>query len=139
MPITITVPGPTPFVGPGVLAVGSSDFIGPFPTGSIWRLSVDTIETQEANIFLEEFPVSLPSSEPLRLLSGVATLTTIGGAQVVEGTSVTVRAEIQEPGGAILDTGATTLPWHIANLGQQQVLLPSSSVQGGFTSSDRAQ
>lgn len=139
MPITITLPpGATgPLLGPGVGYGVSSDFIGPLPQGSYFdfRVSEDPEGVQECFgwvVFVSGVQFSG------NVLADATASVELGNQHILQdGDTGHLLVTLHSPT-STLDSGAVTVTWdETVGMGQQILLKPSGTVQGGFTETDR--
>lgn len=137
MPITITLPTPGALVAPYGGFQAQSDFIGPLPTGTVWRFLVSP----------DPEPAHFTSTLEMQLLATASSIGTtfqpLGTDSrntwrsqeiVADGTTMHVTAQLVQPGEVVIDSGATTGPWQSTAAFQ---LAPTTTVTGGFTETDR--
>ena len=143
MPITLNPPIDNLFVGPGTRISVHTDFIGPFPTGSYWRLDIVTRTGEE--VMAQGFHYQVANSQTLApnvsyLLNGQSSVSWIqplpAAAAPVQQATAIIRL-IQAPS-TVLEQTSTPVQWFPdpAGIAYVQSLQPSS-VQGGFVQSDR--
>lgn len=116
MPITVTLPTPYAFLGPGAAIQWSSSLIGPLPTGSQFRLSIDG----ENEFLHNHYQYVIPTSIPLGAIQ--IGQTAIPGTNVIAsgqysiqpGHTAYLQITLEEPGTpspVVVDTGTTSAPW----------------------------
>jgi hypothetical protein len=140
VPITINLPpGATgPLLGPGVGYQVVSDFIGPLPQGSYFdfRVSEDPEGVQECFgwvVFVSGVQFSG------NVLADPTASVELGNQHILQdGDTGHLLVTLHSPT-STLDSGAVTVTWdETVGMGQQILLKPSGTVQGGFTAEDRA-
>jgi hypothetical protein len=138
VPITITPLGPGGFFGPGISLNLSTDFIGPFPTGTQWLLHVGNDPEFRQNMLTYGFPWTKTAQVVTPITEVQSTVDSTLGDGAVAGSSIHIEAQILEPPATVVDSGSTTLKWDPTS-GLPQVIqaLQSGTVQGGFTETDR--
>ena len=138
MPITFT-PNPNgAVIGPGIQIGFSSDFVGPLPVGSFWRIRFYT-GSEPLNAWLQ---VDVPTQSPFGghvtpfirqpAESSIVTVTNT----ISDGTPAFANVELHDPS-SVLDSGTLPANWSSTS-GLTQVIQATGSAQGGFTAEDRA-
>lgn len=135
MPISITFPPPGGHVGPGIGLQLRSDFIGPLPTGSFFRVQVyETPEPIGGSIIVG-------GSNKTSSVAGSVTLApkvNTDGYQAdrfvapVDGATVHVTAELFENPSTVIDSGTTDAQWE-SGIGQQLLPFDIEGTTGGLT------
>lgn len=137
MPITITLPTPGNVIAPFGGFQAQSDFIGPLPSGTVWRVLVaPDLEPTHGTATLE---MQLPATS----VSLGAQFQPIGQDArnvwrsleiVADGTTAHVLVELVQPGEVVIDSGTASGPWQSTAALQLQ---PTTNSSGGFTDADR--
>lgn len=140
MPITF-LPNPNgPRLGPGIQLSFSSDFVGPLPSGSFWRVSLTGAGGDNSPWIVWEKPTQSPFGgrwTPFLPDLG-AQLTTRVDLTLQAGQTAHAQAELVTPTG-VIDSGTITANWD-ATSGMPTVIDQRVGTQGGgFTVSDRQQ
>lgn len=132
MPITITLPLPDSRIGPGLQVGLSSDFVGPMPSGSEWKLTVatDAEFTHQMWIEFHSFVVS-PWEVFLLVQQGLS----FEGPRYMPGAGTTIHLQAELINGssfAVEDSGVVTGVWEpTAGLGLQ--IAQQAMTTGGLT------
>src|SRR5690349_11143623 len=110
MPITFTPLGPSPAaIGWGMFFDITTDFIGPFPTGTVWFIKY-TADAEGNNIVASQ---TIPATSATRRIEldvrngGVS----FGNYAIPVGQNVHVITQLIQPGNVVVDSGATAIPW----------------------------
>lgn len=135
MPIVIEVPV-SGTVGPGQLIRFTSDFIGPLPTNTSWRIKIGT-EADTTNPFLTILKpaggIPIGTTQVLIFDQGEV-VSTLPLSQPIGGATVHVNAELVTDTG-VIDSGTRTAVWDATTgLGQQVFQLQSTG--GGLTTGE---
>ena len=140
MPITITLPSPTPFLGWGGWFSVSSDFIGPIATGSTWNLKLDT-DPEFANLGLNFRGNTVVGQQSFHLGDGQLFLFSSNPQQQwIAGQTVHIEMILRDPSGVALDSGNTSAPWDpTAGLHQDVTQQISAQAGHGLTSAQATQ
>lgn len=138
MPITITLPPPGTRIGPGAQIQLSSDFVGPFPSGSQWyvRIGSDPDGSPSGSLQIEG-----ASSHSVQLLIDDRFNSFITSDQevMVPGATVHVIAELHTPTSGIIDSGSTTAVYDPTSLLWQHINQNTPASAGGLTPTQAAQ
>lgn len=136
MPITITPLPPNGIVGYGIPIRVQSDFIGPLPTGSTFRIIFSTDAEGDNIVYSEYTPVT--GVGPYDLIPFTAETTGWQGpvAMPLQGTSVHVLAELSD-GSSVIDTGATTGTWDPTTGIPYLLKTYQNAAPASFTATDR--
>jgi hypothetical protein len=122
VPITITPAPPTNFVGYGIFVSLTSDFVGPLPSGSFFRLTLSSDPEGDVPILIQTIPTLNPGLETQIGSEQSGQSYTSGQNAVAVGATVHVLAELHSPT-ATIDSGVTTATWQpTTNLGQHITL-----------------
>lgn len=137
MPVQIIFPPGTTQVGPGYSVHLVSDFIGPLPTGALWVLKISTApEPLVGNIHCF-FPAT---AKEIRFTIGTRSSTTVpvDDPVLVAGQTAYVTAELQNELQVPIDSGSRSdLTYDPVGQLWSQINQNTTTVQGGFTASDR--
>ncbi len=143
MPITITLPQPVEFLGPGALISWSSDFIGALPTGSRWVVNVSDDAEFLNNAYVLIQPTSVVFGGWLVGDTTAFQATVAGpGRSIDSGTTTHVQVRLQEPAGGgtftTVDSGTDSAQWRNDRAAGQ--LLPQliGSLRGGGLTSTQS-
>ena len=134
LPITITPPvgpGGVFFVGPGIDISVASDFVGPMPVGSAWRIvfSLQPLGDEQT------YDLTQPFSFKTQTISLWRDFTdSIQGKYTAPNqTQIFVTATLEQPGNIVVDRGEIPATWTTdAGLGQQ-VREKAQGTGGGLT------
>jgi len=139
LPITISIPAPGGFVGPGIYTNFQSDFVGPLPADTHWNLKIST--DPEGNFVVLSDQVDANLSRDLfgyHWLSS-QTFLNVPLAQPVNQTDVHILAELETSTG-VIDSGTKTVKWDpVTGVPWQLWERTNALASGGFTAADRAQ
>jgi hypothetical protein len=131
VPITIQLPTPAGVISPFTVIRYSSDFIGPLPVGSFFRVQVyGTPEPGPSNnSYQADPPTQLPAGNIILYDANATYPTTLSGEIAFQdGAQTHITVELHSPS-AVLDSGTITAPWQ-STAGEQ--ILPSQiQAQGG--------
>jgi hypothetical protein len=131
VPITVTLNPPNHEVGPGFSIQLSSDFIGPLPIGSTWRVRGCTdVEFRNALIDIQ---VPAPGHQyGGNWLNWDQSFTAATNQTAAAGTTVHVQAELLNQSFVVIDSGVADGVWQpSAGLGVQAFLNTKQQGQGG--------
>jgi len=136
MPITITLPDPHQLVGLGLGIQLKSDFIGPLGANATWHLQINAEPPAEAEFWSQFFPAK---STELQTLVGTDRTTTLPLLTAPKDADpVVVTSALFDTTGAQVDSGTAPATWSsTAGLGNQALALTTTTVDNGFTTSDR--
>jgi hypothetical protein len=138
MPITFTPLGPSPAaIGWGMFFDITSDFIGPFPTGTVWFIKY-TADAEGANIVASQ---TLPATSNTRRIeldvrNGSVTF---GNYAIPVGQNVHVITQLIQPGNVVVDSGATAIPWVQSSDDYRALLLQIPAAGTGLTATQSTQ
>lgn len=137
MPITITVPGPPSYIGPGAVVSLQSDFIGPLPTGSFWRVNI--LQTPDTSDIIWQQNITAGSTFT-NLTVGYTGTKPFTSTQwmVPEATNVYVQVQLNPPTGTALDSGSATVQWSSTRDAWYLEKLKIEAVPQGLTSPQAA-
>lgn len=109
MPITITPVSPTGVVGPGLPLQLSSSFIGPLSENAVVLITIST-DLEGVNVLWQQaFKMEVPQLIVYPVTDAGGSLV-IGNMMVNDGADVRVIAELEDPAGTPIDSGAITAP-----------------------------
>lgn len=136
MPITVTLPQPSSIFGPGSAISFQSSLIGPFPTGTLWRVfgSVDSEHQQLLSLDQKEWT----GVGDTLILGHPQTRVTVNPSTIVaDGHAAFVSVELVEPPATVVDSGQAAGTWsNTAGLQEQIPAWSQPSAQGGLTTEE---
>lgn len=106
VPITITLPGPGPDfrVGPGCVISVVSDFVGPFPADSTWRIVVSLDNEGQQALWGATVPITNHTAS-VRWGDNTVSTQSQGQTAIPPNTNVFVVATVFQPGNVVVDSG----------------------------------
>lgn len=138
MPITFTPLGPSPAaIGWGMFFDITTDFIGPFPTGTVWFIKY-TADAEGNNIVASQ---TIPATSATRRIEldvrngGVS----FGNYAIPVGQNVHVITQLIQPGNVVVDSGATAIPWVNSSDDYRALLLQIPAAGTGLTTTQADQ
>jgi hypothetical protein len=139
VPITFT-PNPNGAVlGPGIQIGFQSDFVGPLPVGSFWRVRLYTGSEPSSSTWVQ---TDIPTQSvfgghytPFIRQTGESSIITVTNT-ITDGVPAHADVELHDPS-SIQDSGTLSAPWSSTS-GLTQIIQAQGSGQGGFTAEDRA-
>jgi hypothetical protein len=136
MPVQIVLPTPAAHIGPGYTIHLISDFIGPIQTGSEFVLSISEDPEFRTNVIQQFIPTGTTVVVPT-VGNRAQTALQADGSVVQANSTVHVQAQLRDPNSITIDSGAITTLYDPLTMLWQQVNQASSTIQGGFTQTDR--
>lgn len=138
MSITVTLPTLPGLVGPGLTIHLQSSFIGPFPTGTQWRVTVTTDSEAVISGYQQRRTWSFFVTDMEFMTEPSDTVFRWNTDVPKDGDTVHILAEIVRPDTTVEDSGSTTATFDATSgLGWQQ-WRTTQVLTGGFTETDRA-
>lgn len=139
VPVTIHPPAPNSLAGPWISVALESDFIGPLPIGSFWRIQLYT--SPEPNPLFTSWDADQDTASPFsshllydrRPLRRSALNTSVS---IKAGDQVHITAELRSPS-SVLDSGTITIPWDPV-IGQQALPTQIQAGTGGGLTNEQA-
>lgn len=137
MPVTITPVAPGNLVGPGLQISLSSDFIGPLPTGSFWRLIYSTDAEGANRLYSNTIDTDSPSYTGIPLTLPYPSHVSLTN-WLKDGDTVYVTGELNDDTGPI-DSGTQAETWsNTAGIYNLLGSFQASTTAGAFTAADRS-
>lgn len=129
MPISITLPPPGTFVGPGYVIQLSSDFIGPLPLGTQFEVRISTHPEGQPNVIWQFIPTQQPTIA-IFVADRFTTSSQNGAETVPAGSSVHVIAELKTDAQVVLDSGRVDATYDPSTMLWQHIN-ENTAAQGG--------